>query len=335
MCAAPFGATETADLTGLSLQELYDLDIVQPNVLGGHTHPAGQAMFGYEFMHMRMSGLYQGSQTISPAQAFAEGFKTVHTSMDMDMHMFDLMYAPTERLTLMTMLPYKTMSMKHLTSAGLNFNQSAEGIGDLEVMGMITIFGDILKGGPRLLLNVGLSFPTGSINVKDHKDGNPGQPSVLLEYFMQMGSGTFDPMPGLTFLDDSGRLSWGAQTLETVRLGRNGHGYRLGNEYRLSAWTSYGVTDWFAPSLRLDGRWWGDITGKDTGLNTNPTPEGRADLRDGRRLDLLFGLNLYAPKGIFKGTRLMLEGGLPVYQHLHGPQLGTAWILSAGCTYAF
>src|SRR5579863_334906 len=94
--AEDFCGRPPVDLTGLSLEELYNLDIVQPNVLGGHTHPSGQIMFGYEYMHTRMSGLYQGTHTISPAQAFAQGFTTVHTGMDMDMHMFELMYAPTE-----------------------------------------------------------------------------------------------------------------------------------------------------------------------------------------------------------------------------------------------
>jgi hypothetical protein len=97
-------AAKAGDLTGLSLQELYDLDIIQPNVLGGHTHPAGQTMFGYGYMHLKMSGLYQGAQEISPAQAFAEGYSTVHTEMDMNMQMFDGMYAPTDWLTLMAML---------------------------------------------------------------------------------------------------------------------------------------------------------------------------------------------------------------------------------------
>ncbi len=327
--------TKTTDLTNLSLEELYNLDIVQPNVLGGHTHPAGQAMLGYQYMHMSMSGLYQGDHQISPAQAFAEGFTTVHTSMEMDMHMFELMYAPTERLTLMAMLPYKTMDMSHLQNNGSTFRQSAEGIGDLEIMGMINLLGNIRQGGHRLVLNVGMSFPTGSIDVKDHSLGNPAATLVQLEYFMQLGSGTYDLMPGLTYLGESGAWSWGAQTIETVRLGKNDHGYRVGDEYRISLWTSYGVTDWFAPSLRLDGRWWEDIAGKDPALNTNHTPEARTDLRGGRRLDLLLGLNFYAPKGVLKGTRLMIEGGVPVYQHLDGPQLGTAWMLSAGLSHAF
>lgn len=326
---------ETADLTGLSLSELYNLEVVQPNVLGGHTHPEGQIMFGYDYMHTSMSGIYDGSREISASEAFAQGFSTVHTEMEMDMHMFELMYAPTDRLTLMAMLPYHTMSMKHLSDTGHSFNQSAEGIGDFELMGLFTILGDIRTGGHRLILNAGMSFPTGSINVKDHSGGNKNNPEVILEYFMQLGSGTYDLLPGLTYLGDSGPWSWGAQTIETIRLGRNKQGYRFGNEYRLSTWLSYGVTDWFAPSIRLDGRLWEDIIGSDPRLVGNPTPEGRPDLRAGRRVDLLFGVNFYAPEGFLKGSRLMMEGGFPVYQHLNGPQLGTAWMFSLGLSYAF
>ena len=331
----PRSSEQTHDLTGLSLEQLSNLDIVQPNVLGGHTHPSGEIMFGYGYMHMHMSGIYQGTREISPAEAFADGFPTVHTKMEMDMHMLDVMYAPTEQLTLMAMLPYKQESMLHLRSNGTRFIQSAEGIGDLEVMGLYTIFGDIRKGGHRLIFNAGISFPTGSIDMKDNDGGGPHRPLVLLEYPMQFGSGTYDLMPGLTYLGDAQRWSWGAQTIETVRLGRNDHGYRFGNQYRVSAWTAYGVTDWFAPSLRLEGNWWEDVQGSDPGLATNHTPEARPNLRGARRLDLLFGINVYVPKGPLKGSRLMVEGGIPVYQHLDGPQLGTAWILSVGCSYAF
>jgi hypothetical protein len=333
--SAAGGDANVSDLTGLSLQELYNLDVVQPNVLGGHTHPAGQLMFGYQYMHMSMSGIYDGSHRISTADAFAKGFTTVHTSMEMDMHMLEVMYAPAERLTLMAMLPYETMSMEHAESNGETFRQSADGVGDLEVMAMITLLGDIQKGGHRLIFNAGMSLPTGSINVKDHGHGNPTNVLVLLEYFMQLGSGTYDLMPGLTYLGESGRWAWGAQTIEIIRLGRNSQGYRFGDEYRLSAWSSYRATDWFAPSVRLDGQWWEDIKGSDPRLAANPTPEGKPNLRGGRRLDVLLGLNFYAPSGRLKGNRLMLEGGLPVYQHLDGPQLGTAWMFNLSWSYAF
>jgi hypothetical protein len=142
-------------------------------------------------------------------------------------------------------------------------------------------------------------------------------------------------LQGVTYLGESENWSWGAKTLETVRLGRNYHDYRLGNEYGGSAWVAYGIKDWFAPSLRLDGKVWENISGADPALAANPTPEGRTDLRAGARLDCLFGLNFYVPRGFLAGNRLWVEGGLPVYQDLTGPQLGTAWMIGAGWTYAF
>jgi hypothetical protein len=51
-------------------------------------------------------------------------------------------------------------------------------------------------------------------------------------------------------------------------------------------------------------------------------------------VDLLIGLNLYAPSGRAKGSRLTLEGGLPIYQSLNGPQLSNAWQLNLGFSYS-
>ena len=323
------------DLTGMSLKELYNLNVVQLNVLGGHTHCAGQVMLGYDYMHTHMAGYFDGTKEVSYAKIFAEGFGAVHTSMDMDMHMFDVMYAPSDRLTLMTMLPYIQMSMNHLTAGGTRFTQNSDGIGDLDEMALWTVYGDSCAGGNRIVLNAGVSLPTGAIDAKDHKDGNPALPLIQLEYLMQRGSGTYDLLPGVSYLGDSQNWSWGAKTLETVRLGRNDHGYRLGNEYGGSAWAAYAFTDWFAPSLRLDGKVWENINGADPALAANPTPEGRPNLRAGARVDLLFGLNLYVPRGLLAGNRFYVEGGIPVYQDLTGPQLGTAWMIGAGWTYAF
>jgi hypothetical protein len=328
-------SSKMPDLTGLSLKQLYNLNVVQLNVLGGHTHCAGQIMLGYDYMHTHMGGYYEGTKQVSYAKVFSQGFSVVHTGMDMDMHMFDVMYAPSDQLTLMTMLPFMQMSMNHLTSSGTTFTQHTEGIGDVDLMALWTVYGDSCAGGNRIVINAGVSLPTGAIDASDHKDGNPAEPLVQLEYLMQQGSGTYDLLPGVSYLGDSANWTWGAKTLETVRFGRNYHDYRLGNVYGGSAWAAYAFTDWFAPSLRVDGKVWNNITGADPALATNPTPEGRADLRAGARIDLLFGLNLYVPKGFLTGNRFYIEGGLPVYQDLTGPQLGTDWMIGAGWTYAF
>src|SRR5437870_4312103 len=48
--STPPGGAPAQDLTGLTLEELYNLDVIQLNVIGGHTHPAGHRMFGYKIM---------------------------------------------------------------------------------------------------------------------------------------------------------------------------------------------------------------------------------------------------------------------------------------------
>ncbi len=55
------------------------------------------------------------------------------------------------------------------------------------------------------------------------------------------------------------------------------------------------------------------------------------------RADLLFGANLLAPRelGLLAGHRLAVEGGLPVYQRLDGPQLETDWLLTVGWQKSF
>ena len=131
-------------------------------------------------------------------------------------------------------------------------------------MSLFNLLGNPRANGNRLILNAGFTAPTGSID-----EGEDGQ---RFEYEMQLGSGTFDLLPGLTYLGESETLAWGAQALGTVRLGSNANDYRLGNAYRLSAWTQLKVTDWFGPSIRLDWHAWEDIHGADPTLNPARNP---------------------------------------------------------------
>ena len=47
------------------------------------------------------------------------------------------------------------------------------------------------------------------------------------------------------------------------------------------------------------------------------------------------GLNFYVPHGVLKGNRLSIEGGMPVYQSLAGPNLKTDWLITVGWSYTF
>jgi len=328
----PRSGEATHDLTGLSLEELYNLDVIQLNVVGGHTHPAHEIMFGYEFMFMDMGGHLSGTRDVSEAEILRQ-FPSASTGMTVEEHMLEIMYAPTNKLTLMAMLPIKHIEMDMVLRDGFHFTEHSQGISDFQIMALYTALGSVSKG-QRLLIDAGMSFPTGSIDEKNTIAGL--DPSTFkLEYPMQLGSGTYDFRPGLTYLGESKKWAWGAEALTTLRFGRNDNGYRLGNEYNLMGWVGYALTDWFAPSLRVNGRIWGNVHGADPEIDSTFDAEGDPHRQGGRRVDFLMGVNFFVPEGIFKRTRVNIEGGFPIYENLDGPQLSTRWLLSAGLTYSF
>jgi hypothetical protein len=323
---------QTVDLTTLSLPELMKVDVISINVLGSHIHPAGQWMLGYESMFENMDGNRDGTHRVGRGRVLDQ-FATAPTDMTMQTHMAMVMYAPSDDLTVMAMLPYILKSMNHVTRDGIRFTERSEGIGDLQLRGLYTLY-TVGRFRHRFLLNAGLSIPTGSIDAKDFgPDRSLGR--TRLEYPMQLGSGTVDLLPGLTYLGQAETWAWGAEFIPTVRLGRNHLDYRLGNRYRLSAWTAWKWTEWLSLSTRLDGQTWDDISGADRSLDPMEEPTKDPKIQGGRRLDALLGVNLYAPKGMLKGARLAVEAGAPAYQSLDGPQLQTDWLVRVGIQWAF
>ena len=219
--------------------------------------------------------------------------------------------------------------MDHLTRSGARFTTNSDGLGDVSLRGQYA-----LKpwGSNEVHFNLGISAPTGDI---DQRDDTPAQANARLPYPMQIGSGTWDVLPGLTYIGESGALSWGAQGMATLRLADNSNGYSFGDRYELTGWGSYRIHDNWSVSLRLDGQVWGNVDGSDAELNPMMVPTADPNLQGGSRLDVLAGLNFYAPGGVFEGSRLAIEAGAPAYENLDGPQMSTQWLLTAGLQYSF
>ncbi|MEM7727622.1 MAG: transporter [Cyanobacteria bacterium P01_A01_bin.45] len=297
-------------------------------VMGDHTHKKGEFMLSYRYMFMNMDGNRDGTNSVSNSQVL-EDFMVSPDDMTMQMHMFGAMYAPTDNLTLMAMLPYITKEMDHVTRNGTRFTTNSEGFGDLKTSALYTILD---KNKQRIHLNFGFSFPTGSIN---ERDDTPNGNDTILPYPMQIGSGTFDLLPGITYLGQSKDGSWGAQAAGTLRLGKNSNDYRLGNEFQLTGWIARNWTESLSTSLRLTGKTWGNIAGEDSRLNPNMIPTADPDRRGGTQVNVGLGVNLYAPKGSLKGSRLAMELELPILRDLDGPQLETDWLLTVGLQSSF
>jgi hypothetical protein len=291
-------------------------------VMGEHTHPEGNWMMSYRYMLMDMDGNRSGTERISTSEVLAD-FRVAPTDMTMSMHMLGAMWAPTEDITAMLMLPYVRKEMDHLTRMGGTFTTEAEGVGDLKASVLINI---VKWEHQKIHINAGLSLPTGSI---DEEDETP-MGKVRLPYPMQLGSGTFDFYPGVTYLGHLNKWSWGGQILGTVRLGENSNDYTLGDRISGTTWGIRKWCEWFSNSLRLKIESWDTIDGSDSQLNPALVPTADPDLRGGMQLDVGIGGELLGQRGFLKDHRLAIELELPVYQHLDGPQLETDMRLTLG-----
>ena len=308
-------------------------------VMGDHTHGKGEFMVSYRYMFMAMEGSRLGSDSIADADVVSpdgQNFLITPTSMPMQMHMLGLMYAPTSRITLMAMLPFTSSSMDHMMRNGNEFSTSSSGLGDVSLGALV----QLSKGeNNRVHANFGLRFPTGSIDQKDVVPASAPDKAVL-PYPMQLGSGTFDLEPGITYLQQAGDNSFGAQAKYLFRLGENAQDYTLGSKIKLSAWGARALTEFLSLSLRGEFTRLADIDGADARfasmLANRMVPTVFTDLRAATRLDLSVGANLMAPKSsALAGLRWGIEVGLPVVQDLDGPQLETDLVITTGLQFAF
>ena len=125
-------------LADLSLDQLLSVRLSSTNVMGvHHSHPKGEWMVGYNYMYMDMDGNRSGSSRVSERDVLAE-FMVTPTKMSMEMHMLEVMYGVTDKVTLMGMLPYIRKSMDHVTRMGTRFKTETEGLGDLSLSTIYT-----------------------------------------------------------------------------------------------------------------------------------------------------------------------------------------------------
>ena len=301
------------------------------SVMGDHMHAMGEWMVSYRYMSMEMEGLLKGSKTLAPTM-MATGFmpNMLPTEMTMDMHMFGTMYAISNKWTLMGMLNYldneMSMPMGKMDSSGL---------GDIKIAGLY----DLAQwdSGRRMHLKLGLNLPTGSIDEKHN--GN------ILGYGMQLGSGTYDFEPAITYLAQTENYSYGAQLGGILRIGENDQDYTLGNKFEATLWGARKITDSLSASAKLDYSSQSEIDGRDIRIHDrrddvmmgmsmdSPTFDPNSQGRDITTFGL--GLNYYFQNGGLSGHRLAAEWETPIDQKVNGVQLELDSVWTLGWQYAW
>ncbi len=320
-------------------------------VMGGHMHEKGDWMISYRYMQMTMRGSRDGTDSIDPLTIATTvpnptgappTFRVVPTDMTMQMHMFSGMYGFTDWLTGMVMVNYLQKDMDHVTfqnGAGTTvkgtFTTESEGFGDTKLTGLVRLYED---GKHHVHINAGISLPTGSITEDDEVLPPPaaaGLTRLRLPYAMQLGTGTYDLLPGITYTAHQNEWNWGAQYSAEIRLeSENDEGYAYGDLHKISAWAGYDWTNWFSTSLRVTASTQGKIDGSDDQIAA-PVQTADPDNYGGDIVEAGLGIDFKIPKGFLKDQRIAFEGIVPVYRDLNGPQLETDFTFVGGFQYSF
>ena len=156
---------------------------------------------------------------------------------------------------------------------------------------------------------------------------------MRVPYAMQMGSGTYDLMPGITWNGRSDQWYWGGRYLGEFRLGDD-EDYSLGDKHTLSVWLNYQWQPFISTALRLQYETLGSIGGMDP-MIAGPVQTVDPDHYGGDVVNLNLGINLVGQAGSLAGQRLAIEASLPLQRDLNGPQMETDWTITAGWQYAF
>ena len=309
---------------------------------------AGEFMLGYRFMYSRMAGnMLHGSNAVDDSTIVNQGCSDENlctfapADMDMRMHMLDIMYAPTRWLNLMVMPRFMDMEMNLRELDGRppptadehqHFGGHTTGvIGDTLMASLIKLYE---KPGHRLHAGLGFSAPSGKTDLQFRRVFKIDGGSV--HFGMQLGSGTWDFVPSLTYTGEYNRWSWGAQVSGIKRMeDKNDAGYRLGDLFQATTWTGFDLTHWLTASVRglytVQDRIHGDFNSFNARIGPMDFPANYG----GQFWNIGLGVNAVIPGGRFAGNHFGFEWLQPVHTDVNGFQLDRKGALAASWSYHF
>ncbi len=178
----------------------------------------------------------------------------------------------------------------------------------------------------RVKLNLGMSFPTGS----NHNLGGAllqtGGGYVISRAFygMQSGTGTYDVLPGIMYAGTIAPWSWGLSYRARLPLTYNPEGYMWGNYQEVNAWGGYTWFPGLTTTIRANFNIQSPIAGADW-LMQGKLQSANPNFYGGKRIEMYAGADIDGKLFGAPGFTIGVEGGVPVYQNLNGPQLSKNW----------
>ena len=227
-------------------------------VMADHKHHKNEIMVSYRVMPMAMNTLIEGTKKTSVSNIHSN-YMMSPKDMQMTMHMVGAMWGLSNDITLSAMLGLSNHQMTMIDRMNQTSNMQSNGLNDLKLGAIINVN---QSKNSQTIANIGISVPIGSI---EETNGNGRH----LPYGMQLGSGTYDLMIGVTRTIQYSDYSIGAQINGLIRTSRNKLNYRLGNKYQATTWIQKLWTNEFSTSARLKITGTTNITGQDNTLTAN------------------------------------------------------------------
>ena len=312
------------------------------SIMGEHIHKKNEVMFSYRFRSMKMNKNLNGSKSLNlneimnfpnAASDNSGNYMNAPVAMRMNMHMFGVMYAPSNSYTLMLMsgILEKEMIQQRMTMAGgSRFSVNSNGISDTRLSSLFRIFEN---NNRKTHIGVGLSFPTGSI---DNRDVTPSSSKTRLGYGMQNGSGTYQLLTLLNNVNNFKKVKFGQQIhIKQNISGNNSKGYRYGNFIKSSLWSSYRIFNNLSSSIKLSYVRQEKMNGRDNEMNPRMSPVFDSNNIGYQKINIGIGLNFINDFLYFKNHRFAVEILLPLFQKYRGIQMADSYETIIGWQYSF
>ncbi len=318
---------------------------------------AGDMELGYHFSYdMRGNAMQRGGRRAGDTEVIThacDGTLCSLTPRDSDTHVstVDFMLGLSPRATMVLSgeyvnhdMPLRNLDTDVQDALGvippdrISYTRSTGGLGDISLQ---FLYGLLATSGHEVHAGLGFSAPTGS--VEQRLAGSRD----FSAYDSQLGSGTWDFHPSMTYSGELLRFAWGTQLSGIKRIeSRNDAGYRLGDQLQASTWGSVRLTDWLSASIRGQYTEQGDVHGRfdshsapqvvgtrlvgtetqnvydyvDTASAISGPMDSTAST-GGQTWDVGFGVNAVIPQGLLRGNRLSVEWLEPIADHFKGYQL--------------
>jgi hypothetical protein len=312
------------------------------NIFGGGIPEPKEFRFKLSQMIMEMGPLRDSTDDIELSDILSKTnngttFSAVPSDMQMYMTMIGGAYSFSDNFALMGMTSYIENTMHMNTANGKDFVMTSGGVGDVTLLGKYRAYADDdLVPTNQVSVMFGLSLPSGSINKKFSNNTNESVNGTLLPFKMQLGSGTVDPIFGLTYQGSRDPFWWGFNTQLEAHVYDNEQGYHRANEFRYDFYAMKQVHDRVVVHAQLNGWYEGQFSdepddGKSLGaghaglVSSNNFFSPLFDKKNYGGHKLHFGLGVqFQPIPLHV---MELTASVPIHQDLNGPQMRDNWMV--------